>query len=225
MEELRQASIKQIIERLDSSFFTQHAFETSFNNRQADEIVRITFREHPDFKFIIKSDPVIDNNWTLTESPGPNFSTPEQSKIERFRDCFTKIDIWISRILEESTSGSSSGPAIFAELRNNLNKMSDELPNPDQPFTQEEATVWIKKLDDLVAEFEHLKEAKKIQQNEINELKKAVQQLKANVENVPKGVWVKAAGNKILNTIEGLSNSQVGQILIEGSIKALLSGE
>ncbi len=107
-------------------------------------------------------------------------------------------------------------------MRESLGKNVEELENPDKPFNSEEAKIWAERLDELVVKFEKFQEDNKIQKDELDSLKRDVKDLELHIESIPKKIWVTAAGNKIINTLEKLSNSKFAQALVEITIRGLL---
>ncbi len=107
-------------------------------------------------------------------------------------------------------------------MRDFINKSAEELDNPDQPFNEEEVKEWKQKLDLLLEKFEKLKEENKIHQAELNSLKTEVRNLKEQISRVPKKIWIKSAGYKILNIFEKVANSKIGEKAIEAGLKILL---
>lgn len=221
MARIREVVIKEIFDELDRTLFTRHGFESSFN-RKDGVVVHIVLKERPDFKFIVK-ETYSGGEWNTTESPGENFIDPESYRIRAFSDCKQRIRYWVQRIIEEFTVSENIASTIFENWRQDLNKTSEGLPNPDIPFDDSESQAWRKKLDKLVGQFEKLRKTDKIQQTELDVLRKEVEMLKESITSIPKKTWIRAAGNKILNILEKLS-TKAGEAITEGVIKALLGG-
>lgn len=226
MSILREKTIQEIMIMLDNSIFTRQAFNASFNNDDGD-IVRIEFRDIPEFKFTITSSG--PNKWRVFESPGDTFKDGESVVYEGFYSCTRNIEDWIGRVLEECTFSETGTEAIFEQMRKNLNKYSDNLPEPDKPFDEEDSIIWQQKLDDLVKIIESLQKGKKIQQDKLDafidvveELKQDVEKLKSKINTLPKRTWVKAAGNKILDSLVKLANTKAGKAIVEGTFKGFL---
>jgi len=222
MKILREATTGEIIRDLDRSFFTKHAFETSFNNKNG-ETARIVFRDNTDFKFVITQSGS-GASWKTSECPGVTFTECEEYDIRDFSTCRSRISGWVQRILEEYMVPGKGTEAIFQQMRDNLYKNSEELPEPEKPFNAKESAAWGERLDALIEKFEKLRKDNQIQQGELNTLKREVKDLKEKIESVPKKTWVKAAGNKILDSLEKLANTKVGIGIVEGTIRALLGG-
>lgn len=221
MNLLRDIAIRQIIAGLDRSVFTKHAFDASFNNEKEGELVRIVFRDKPECYFVIKEVDSIEPFRTI-ESPGLVFKAEEEHNAKDYAVCLPRIDKWLGRVLEECVVTEKSTVPIFQHMRENLYKNSEELPEPDKPFDEEEALLWRSKLDGLVQQFEELSKQKKIQEHELALLKKDVKDLKDKIGSMSKRTWVRATGNKVLSALERLSNSEAAKTLAQGSVKLLL---
>ncbi len=222
MKRLRQATIKQIVSLLDNSLFTRHAFEYHFNNDNGD-IINIIYKDKPDYFFKIRQNKP-GNNFIVTECPGITFTDAETISMPQFSQTQGRIIGWLQRIVEDLAIHTHSEHANFDALRKSINKTADELDEPEKPFSESEAKEWEDKLDKLIEKFERLKDENQIQQAELNTLRREVDNLKSQVNSVPKKVWVKAAGNKIINVFEKIANSKAGQKAIETTVKILLGG-
>lgn len=224
MKKLRDKTIGQIVAILDKSVFTIHAFEANFNTAENDT-VRIVFRDKPDFNFVIREQgSYASKSWVTKELPGSIFLDEEQYEFSDFASCRARISNWLDRLLEELIRHESDIPHVFAEMRKNLSSYIEQLTEPDTPFSAKESSEWNIRLDSLVEQFEKLKEEKKIQEGELANLKKEVQQLKELVTSVPKRTWLRSAGNKVVDILERLSNTKAAQALAEGVAKYLLVG-
>lgn len=221
MARIREVVIKDILGELDRTLFTRHGFDNSFNMKDG-VVVHIVFKERPDFKFIVK-ETYSGGAWNTTESPGVNFIDPENYVIREFSECKQRIRYWAQRIIEEFTVAEKITSTLFDNWRQDLNRASEKLPNPDIPFNDAESQAWRKKLDELVGQFEKLRKTDKIQQKELDALRKEVEMLKESITSIPKKTWMRAAGNNILNILEKVS-TKAGEAITEGVIKALLGG-
>ena len=73
MKKLRLGQIKQILNELDSTLFTRHGFDVSFNNEN-EELIHLIYRDHPQYIFSVKQPRKSFGNWITSESPGQHFS-------------------------------------------------------------------------------------------------------------------------------------------------------
>ena len=216
---LRQGAIESILRELDQLMLTRHAFHAEFNNEKTGEILSFVFRENPSFRFAIKSPNNETDSWCVIESPGEYLIGDQVSNFEDFLRCKSRINAWVQRILQELTT-IRTNPDIKA-YRENLEKMALSLPNPDEPFSVEEAAEWSDKFNSLISKLEEVRDTLGIQQGEINRLKSDLETLKGSMHSIPKKIWITAAGNKVLNMIE--PSVKVGiKMTIESVVKGLL---
>ncbi len=113
-------------------------------------------------------------------------------------------------------------PDIIKQMRQDLERNSENLPDPQLPFAPGEASQWRTKLDNLVARIEKLAEKGEIQQGEVDKLKAEVKKLKTMIESVPKKTWLKSAGYRILNVMEKVVNTKTRREITEHVIKQLI---
>lgn len=59
------------------------------------------------------------------------------------------------------------------------------------------------------------------QQSEVGRLTNEVEALKRTIEQIPKKIWVKAAGYTVLNFLEKAANTKAGQAVVERTVGAL----
>jgi chromosome segregation ATPase len=218
MEEIRMGAIEEIFRDLDRRFLTRHAFQGTFNNEE--ELIRLTYIDNPEYYFVAVKK---DNVWTTLESPGNFLKSEEQYSLNDLNQVRGRINNWADRIIEELTLSSKSPDEAIDQLRQNLNNYADELPNPDEPFSLEEANQWTQRLDDLVERMSQLEEESQIQRGQVNRLRREVDDLKQKILVTPKKAWVKSAGNKILNFLEVAATGAI-KALAEGAVKGLLTG-
>ena len=223
MKSLRDITIREILAILDKSLFTRHAFESTFNSDK-DGTVMISFSDHEQYVFRIKESDW-GSNWEVTECPGFTFTDEETTKVDSFEDAMERIEGWLQRIVEDLAITGQSPHTDFSSLRESLNQTAESLHEPLTPFSADESSEWKKKLDDLVKKFEKLQEENEIQFAEVNALRKEVASLKEGIETVPKKIWVKSAGNKILNILEKVADSKAGQLLLDKAFKYLLGSD
>ncbi len=222
MKVLRGAAIEQILNMLDRSIFTRHAFDASFNSENG-EIIKIVFKEHPEYLFITKQ--IHDNNWKTIECPGLTFTDTEESTHPEFSYSKNRIEHWTQRVFEDYAIHGAQSNLGFESLRVFFERGAESLAEPDKPFSEEESIEWKNRLDEMVERFEELRKQNEIQQNELDILKNEVENLKRDVTTLPKKTWVKAMGNRILNILERAVNTKAGQTLIEKTFKAMIGSD
>ena len=218
---IRDSVIKDFINDLDRTLFTRHGFTYTFNTPDGD-IVNIVFKENPNFKFLIK-DRNYSNDWVTEESPGVNFMDGESYRFTDFEKAKQRIRFWVQRIIEEITVDEKKAKTVLESWRSNLSTFSDNMSDPEKPFSENESQQWVERLDDLITKFESLNENDRLQKKELDSLKKEVEALKQNLSKLPKSTWMRAAGNKIINVLESVT-TKAGEAIAEGAVKGLIGG-
>ena len=223
MKILRESTIKLILAKLDMSIFTRHAFDCKFN---ADEGVTVSIKyiDEPMYAFIITQDEW-GSHWNVSECPGFMFTDEETARVNNFEDATDKIEAWIQRIIEDFSISGATNHIDFSKMRESLDRTADSLTEPHKPFSFDESHDWKNKLDKLVEKFEKLEQDNEIQQEELTKLRSEVAILKDNVHSTPKKIWVKSAGNKIIQILERVANTESGKLLLEKTIKLLLGSD
>lgn len=74
--------------------------------------------------------------------------------------------------MEEISILPVSGFDQVRQLRDEIVKRSEELENPDEPFDQKESKKWTDKLEEIVKQFEKLREDNEINQAGLAKIKK-----------------------------------------------------
>ena len=101
MKKLRKGVVEGILKQLDTILFSKNAFDVSYNDKSG-EILKIVFRENPDFKFVV-TQPGKRATWKTSECPGDVFTETEEYSIPDFPRCQQRIIPWTNKILEEYT--------------------------------------------------------------------------------------------------------------------------
>ena len=197
MPKLRKGARREILSRLDGTFFKSQAFEVTMNQSE-EEILRIVFREKPEFFISVKNE---KGSWWTTEAPGTFLEDEEIVRLPDLGNCLQRIRPWTDRILEELAQVEDSKDR-FARLRHRIESYADSLPDPETPFKPEEVREFNTKLDNLVHNFEEMKERNEIQQSQLNELKAEVAKLKEQNGKIAKRTFVKAAGYGLLAILQ-----------------------
>jgi hypothetical protein len=218
MTEIRKGAIEEIYRDLDKRLLTRHAFKGTFNTR--NELVKLVYIDNPEYYFIAESK---QNSWITHESPGYFLNSEERYNLNDISQVRGRITSWVDRIIEELTLSSRTSEESIEQLRKNLDKYAEELPNPNEPFGVEEAKEWTQRLDEIITRMEQLEEENKIQKGFIRQLQNDFNELKQKILTTPKKTWVKSAGNKLLNFLEIAATTTI-KALAEGFVKGLLPG-
>ena len=220
MRTLRQSTTRSILAELDRTIFTKYAFEAKFNTR-GESAIDITFRDRNEFKFIAREISEAPYYWETVECPGVEFLDEQTYKCREFGECRGRIRAWTQRILEEISILPVSEFDQVRQLRDEIVKRSEELENPDEPFDQKESKKWTDKLEEIVKQFEKLREDNEINQAELAKIKNEVEELKSHVTKVPKKVWVRSVGARIFDTFSSRFAGRAGEGLADSLINLL----
>ncbi len=220
MKELRAVTVNQIEGRLDRSYFTKHSFAVR-NTPQTEPFLVIEFLPRKDFKFEVHDLGSGEDTYMTRESPGTYLASPEEFFRKDFDKVLLAISSWTERIREDfRVKDLENGEAdeILEALRAQIFSGAEA----EGDFSKAEVEELRKKLDDLQILVE--KHAKKLEANEyqIKEFEKEIQNIKNDLEVMPKSVWHKVAGNKLLKAIGGFLKSGEGRQLLADGVKKLL---
>ena len=220
MQKLRPITIHDILNQLDKSVFTKHAFDASFNDEKKRSVVKIVYKDHPAYFFDIHE--TYDNMWKIRKAPGPLFSDPEESDHNQFDDYVSELDQWLRRLLEEITFDAGRSSSFIDLMRSSLEKAAESVPNPSQPFNDAEAAAWNKKLDEVMAKFEEMEKRSEIQQIELFKLRGEVEKIRKVIHKVPKKTWIRSVGNRVLSVAEQ-ALTRAGAEVTQEQIRKLIS--
>lgn len=217
MDELRR--------NLNRGFLTAHSFKIEFNNPDGTA-VRIVYADRPEFSFSLlhpQSAVNTTSSWRTTESPGRHFTSPEVYDHPRFDQGWNAAYGWVDRVGEEIVLEAKvhADTTLLDDLRRNVAETADNLPEPDKPFTPEELEDWSAQLQHLLARMTELERNNEIQRGRVDQLARELEQFKKQGTTVPKRMWLKTAGNKILDLLDTTSKAAL-TALAEGAVKALL---
>jgi len=223
MKSLRSGAISQFLRQLDHGVFSQHNFDTSFNE-QDGTLASVVFGDDPNFYFKILQPKTSVNKtgqWRTLESPGQFFTSEEEYENRDFNTAHSRARAWVARVVEELVFAQNKNGDWLQTLRSNLEAAANSLPEPETPFSEAEVADWSRKFDDLLARLEGLESENKIQQGVVTQLKQQLNELQKQGVNIPKRTWLKTAGHKILDVFEHGAKAGT-EAIAKGAVKALL---
>ena len=233
MSTLRPATITKIQTILENSYFTLHSFDFKIDDT-GEPLFAVIFRPNPEFKFsasklppgtsLYPSGQKSDNGFVTIENPGTDFLEAEIVERKDFNSCVRAIDSWIQRILQDYRAINPVYQELDALRKAFEENISSKNVSDKEYFSTAEAEALKRKLDDLTGKFEEFKTQKSITDKELNEIKTEIEKMKNDVGIIPKNIWYRAAGNKILKFIGSFVSSKEGRDLLIESTKALLKG-
>jgi hypothetical protein len=223
MEKLRPTTKKKIFNLLESSRFSSFNFEVDFDKE--DYVAKITYVINPSFYIIlIKRAHSYNKKYTALEAPGENFLEEESYELENFKDVFERIPKWIERIYQDYIDSQPIFDEIN-EIRNSFEEKFKQYENKQEYFNLAEIDEMKSKLDSLVSEIEKLNKLNNQNEIELGSLKQEIVKIKEDLSKLPKGVWFRMAGQKIITFIGKIYNTELGKQIINNSVKLLLPKE
>lgn len=223
MVSIRKTVMDDIKARLNRGFLTPGAFHIVFNN-QNGEVIRLTLKEKPEFYFVMEQ-PNSENNsqgfWKTSFSPGVYFMEAEATNHNYFPQSVEQIAPWLDRVMQELMVAAGTDSETLEQMRRNLEETAENLPDPEQPFSDEELAQWSARFDAVAQRLESVENELKIQHSKIEEFKNRLNSLKEQGATLPRSTWVKAAGYQVLELLRFASHDAV-KSLASGAIKLLL---
>lgn len=219
---LRRATIDKILLALDKTIFTRHLFNYSFNHDDGT-LVRIIYSENNNFQFVASYDldEMGENKiWNTQEAPGTDFINLEYFFYDNLDALLMGISNWVNRILEEEDLGTHVLEHI-ERIREKIIEDANNIPDPEKPFEGKEAQEYKNKLDILYEEIENMNDQHKLTWTELEKIRKGIDSLKQQIEGMPRKTWLKAAGNKILDTVASISGKVTVEVLTKTIMNAL----
>lgn len=226
MQTLRLGAMRELEKNLNRGFLTSHSFQMKFNDENGT-LVEIVFSDRPTFSFALlhpRSATNDGSSWKTTESPGRHFISSESYDHPQFGQAFSAVYAWVDRIAEEillEAAMKKTDSNLLDELRSRITQTADNLTDPDTPFTEEELDGWSAQLQRLLDRLKELEEQSEIQRGRVDQLSRELENLKKQGTTIPKRIWLKTAGNKILDLLDSASKATLNA-LAEGAVKALL---
>jgi len=218
MYEVRPSVLQEINSILERSYFTSASFTVS-NNPNKYPFLVIEFNPQTTYKFEV-SPSDNDEGFSTNESPGEHISSGESFERINFDLVIYAVENWIGRIRDDFDSRkkiTNVSDEFIEKLRDNI--FSN---NSTGEYSESEIKGLKTKLNKLSEIVEKQAEQLEASEYQIKQFKKEIENIKNDLEVMPKGVWNKVAGNKLLKSISGFLKTSEGRSLISEGIKKLL---
>lgn len=221
MAQLTRIGIQNIEDRLDNSIFTKYAFDRHFNSGNG-LIVNIEFKDNPSFHF--KVEEMEDRErWRVTERPGVYLDSESENVQSDFSRCISNLNNWVNRLQKEITYQDPNDWSEVVRIRSLIEEHVSSIENPDEPFRDEEAAEWRKKVDQVIDSVENLKEDKRELRQEVNRLKKDLSDLNDQIDSMPRKTWLRSVLGSAANFAEKVVlHKSLGKTLVGAAIRGLL---
>lgn len=219
-QKIRSRVIEDILNLLDDTIFTRHGFEI-LHSPNNDSDLQILLSDYTGFRADIgyNSNRTPTQRWAVVTSPG-RVRITESSYHESIGDVMTEIEMWAHRLAGEIKSRTEAD-AVVKSFREQIDHALEDMVNPDSPFTDEEAKTWQKKLKDAYADLAKMQDRLDVTDEELEALRKKVDELSEVIGEFPRKMWVRSAGNTFSKFLGRVSSHVIASVT-EGTIKALL---
>lgn len=198
MPKLRNSYLRQIRDILDSTRFTSADFEVELLDSEESEtsLVYIKFLADPEYEFEISQIP--KGLLRVDCRPGRQY-VDESINMESIPNCLNHIAVWCDSIREELGSGDILDRELES-MRTELQDQIDEhIKSTSSHFTKDEIASIRESLARMAEELEDLKERADEGEEIIEEMRRDISGLMDDLESYPKYIWLRTAGNKLLN--------------------------
>ncbi|MBI4739287.1 hypothetical protein HY772_07080 [Candidatus Woesearchaeota archaeon] len=224
MNKLRESVKKRIYSVLDASYFTFGSFDTQFemSSKKPPIVFAVTFRPKRTYSYIVGQKET--GRLVITRSPGVYKETETVGALT-FDDCIDGLERWCICLKEELQSGNPFYDEL-QELRRKLEQRIEEhIKDKDAHFTPEEKTDIQTKIDALCKQFEDLKAKSAITEQELKKVKEELANIRKDTEVFSRKVWYHTAGNKLLNIMSRILNSETAKSIAEKAFNQFLLGD
>ena len=223
---LRPTSRSKILNTLDRTIFTSRGYQVDFNEegKVKNGLFEIFFLQDKSLHISLYRSDIYNKKWYTVEMPGEHVTAPERFDCESLEDVLTRIRLWSDRIISDYKSSRPIYDA-FEEFRSDVYDRITKIEGENRVFfTRDEASSLIHRLNDVYSKFNDLQESNKITKDQLNSITNELTELKDSIEYLPRGVWYRAATNKVLGYLGRFSNSTEGRELVSSAVKGLLTG-
>jgi hypothetical protein len=150
----------------------------------------------------------------------------EEVTRKSFQSVLSGISTWIGRIRDDfysAQSDSDNVDELLEQFRSQL--FTSEGGDEDAIFTSQEIQDLRDKLDLLQKFIEEQAERIQASEQQIKRFESEIENIKNDLSIMPKGIWRKVAGNKLLKSVREFLNTPEGRKLIADGFKKLIGME
>lgn len=244
MPQLNSAFMSEIADALNGSCFTKDDFIVEYPD-SGNTLLRITFKYKTQYQLSLTE---VTRQAKRTIKTGYTFDRSTEEITDNIKELVLKISPAEFKVLDEIDIGNltyfsrnisqwcsyikndlqAARPKIdpVEEMRKNLKEEIESLvSDPTEYFTIEQLVKVDEKFDQLLAEFNGLKEQHNLTKNELDSLKKEISEIKSNARIYQKGIWANLTSNKLLKYLGELINSTEGRKTLFEIIKKSIGHE
>lgn len=220
MSELRPTTLREIEQILDHSYFTLSSFSVS-NTPQSSPFLKITFLPKPEYRFAVYGGS--DTSFETDEAPGEHLASGEMVSRKSFPGVLDGVRSWVRRIHDDIKSSKNQADAVeeyLEQLRSQIFASAGE--DDGDEFSSGEVQELREKLDALKLYVEEQAEKINASEYQIKQFEQEIANIKNDLATMPKGIWRKVAGNKLLKSIKGFVSTPEGRQLIADGLRKLI---
>ena len=220
---LRETTKKKLQTILDGTYLTASCFSVAYGGTD-ENIVQINFIPKPDMSFLIRKHKNDASKFITLEAPSNHVTTAEIFIRDKLDDCFSAIRPWAARIIEDYKSQNPFFDELEQFKKQMADKFNEHVGDSTAHFTETEITALEQKLDSLSQKLEEITVRNEENEAKLDAALKEIQQVKSDLSQLPKEVWYRVAGTKVINAIRNVSNSGEGRTLMLDVAKKYLIG-
>ncbi len=222
MTQVRPTTLVEIKRILDDSYFTSQSF-TVKNVPNGSPFLIIEFTPLPALKYKVYE--LQDGEFLTEESPGMHLFSGQERTHKSFAAVLSSISPWLARIREDLAVRKVETGEIDEFLEQFRAQMFADSGDDNEEFSAAEVQELREKLDALQAFIETQAERINATELQIKQFEQEIAGIKGDLETMPKGVWRKVAGNKLLKSVKDFLGTSEGRSLIADGLKKLIGLE
>jgi uncharacterized protein YdcH (DUF465 family) len=220
MPMLRPTSIQHVFDELAASRFGVVGFDTAFPD-QGDTLCTITFLARKGSRFAIQGTATATNPIAARVSPG-QYKNEDLLRFDSFKDCLAQIQPWVKRIHEDLRVQDPKYDDMLSFRQALDAHIKSSVKDEGALFSEAEVSELMTKLKALEDRIQEMEDKHVLTDKEVRHLRQVVEDAKADLPALPKGVWYKTAGGKVWEVMKkAASTSETKQLLADAARKLI----
>lgn len=217
---LRKTIQRQIIDALDSTFFTADDFVIDFDNEKGSgTLIEIDFAHDHSFSFKVYDS---ERSYFVEVRPG-KIADEDNLEVSSIEEILNAISNWANEVRHELKA---IGPQ-FEKIESLKKYVKEHIQVDDtgDEFSVNEINELRKKFKELEGRVVKLEQDKIITETQLKAFQDGVRQISSDVEYYPKKTWLKTAPNKLVQLVVAIGKSSEGRKVIADGARKLLGLE
>ncbi len=216
---LTKSTIKRLLDALEDSYFTTAGFSIEFPE-EGEIYALIKFRDNPEYLFRF-SHKNYTHSYTVSYQPGTILKSTVYST-DKLSEVLKSVGVWTESIKEELRTLNPFFDEM-KDLRKEFNeKLDAAIEDGKSQFTKEELDALKDKFDDLNEKFTELHIKNEVTEEELEKVKRTLDELTQDAKSFPKKVWYRTAGAKFIKLTSKVLSSKQGQTLLDHGADKLI---